>query len=140
MRVALYYALLLSVLVYAFARGGPPERIGSSIALAASLLTHAALSPFGIRFGDVETAVFAVDVAVLGCFVALALKSERYWPIWVSALQLIGVLAHIAKVADPSMMRPGYAFILAVWSYPTLALIALGTRGHYRRRKMTRDS
>lgn len=136
MRVALYYTLLLAVLAYAWLRGGSAERIGASIALAASLLTQAAYSPLGGRFDNVETAVLAVDVAVLGCFVTLALHSERYWPIWVSALQLIGVLAHIARLADPSMIRPGYAFILAVWSYPTLALIAAGTWRHHRRTTM----
>jgi hypothetical protein len=138
MRVILFYALLLSVVVYAFARGGRSERAGAVIALAAALLSHAALSPMGSRFAEVELSVLAVDVAVLLAFVTLALKSERYWPIWIAALQLIGVLAHIAKLADPSMMRTGYAFIMAFWSYPMLALIAIGTWRHHRTTRTTK--
>lgn len=140
MRILFYYALLLSVLVYALARGGGSERAGALILIAGSLLTHVALSPIGSRFTEVELSVLAVDLVVLGGFVTLALHSDRYWPIWIAALQLIGVLAHIARLADPSMMRTGYAFILALWSYPMLALIALGTWRQHRRTQTTKGS
>lgn len=140
MRNLIYFALLLSVMAYAFARGGRPERIAALVAFVASLLSHAAFSPAISRFAQVEATVLAVDVAVLGAFVALALKSDRYWPIWIAALQLIGVLAHFARLVDPSMMRTGYAFILALWSYPMLALIALGTWRQHRRTQTTKGS
>ena len=140
MRVAFYYAVLLLVFAYAAARGGRPEQLGAAIIGVGSLLTHAALSPLASRFGQVELSVLGVDLLALACFLALALKSQRYWPIWVSALQLIGVLAHVARLAEPSMMRPGYAFILAVWSYPMLAIIAAATWRHHRRTRATNSS
>jgi hypothetical protein len=140
LRVVIYYALLMSVVAYAFRRGGWPERAAALTILVGSVLTQVALSPFAGRFGGVEFSVLLVDLAALAAFVALALKSDRYWPIWIAAFQLIGVLAHLARMADPTMMRTGYAVILALWSYPMLALIAIGTWRHHRRTRITRRS
>ncbi len=140
MRNLIFLVLLLSVLGYALARGGRTERLGALILFVGSLLSYAALSPAAKRWADVELSVLAVDLAILVAFVILALKSDRYWPIWIASLQLIGVLAHFAKLAEPAMMRTGYAFILAVWSYPMLALIAAGTWRHDRRSRTTNCS
>jgi hypothetical protein len=93
------------------------------------------MSPAAGRFATVELGVLAVDLLVLAAFVAVALKSDRYWPLWTSALQFAGVLVHLARLADPEMMRNGYAFLLAVWSYPMLVTIAVGTRAHRQRVK-----
>ena len=136
MRMLVFAVCLLGCCAYALARGGRPEKIGALTLLAGSVLSAAAMSPAVGRFATVEIGVMLVDLAVLAVFVALALATDRYWPLWVSALQLIGVLAHAARLADPEMMRNGYAFLLAVWSYPMLLAIALGTRAHHRR---TRD-
>ena len=126
---------LLACCLYALLRGGWPERAGALILLAGSILTAAAMSPAAGRFATVELGVLAVDLLVLAAFVAVALKSDRYWPLWTSALQFAGVLVHLARLADPEMMRNGYAFLLAVWSYPMLVTIAVGTRAHRQRVK-----
>ena len=132
MRMLIFAACLLACCVYAFARGGRPEKIGAFTLLAGSILSAAAMSPAAGRFASVEVGVLLIDLVVLAVFVALALLTDRYWRLWVSALQLIGVLAHAARLADPEMMRNGYAFLLAVWSYPMLLAIALGTRACHR--------
>jgi hypothetical protein len=81
----------------------------------------------------VDAGVFGVDVAVLCGLLAVALMAERFWPLWLTAFHLLGTTGHIVKMADPSLIRWGYAFIIAVWSYPMLALIAIGTSAHQRR-------
>lgn len=135
MRMLLFAACLLACCIYAAARGGTPERLGAFILLAGSLLSAALMSPAASRFSGLEAGVLAVDVLVLLAYVALALFTDRYWPLWTAALQLIGVLAHLAKLGDPDMLRNGYAFLLAFWSYPMLLTIVLGTRAHHKRRK-----
>ena len=62
----------------------------------------------------------------LAAFLILALRAERYWPLWVAALQVIGTAGYFVKLADPDVIRRAYAFALAFWSYPMLLLIALG--------------
>lgn len=140
LRVLIYYALLLAVLGYAAARGGWAERAAVMIVLGGSILTQAVLSPLAHRFTGIEYSVLAIDILCLAGFTAIALRSDRYWPIWLAALQLIGVLAHLARLADPGMMRTGYAFLLAVWSYPILALIAFGTWSRHREARRTSNS
>lgn len=134
MRMALFALLLFACTFYALARGGRPERIGAVTMFVGCFLTLAVNSPLSERYASVEVAILVVDAVMLGIFAALALSSDRYWPLWVSALQLLVVLAHVAKLADPEMLRNGYGFVMAVWSYPQLLAIALGTRAHHRER------
>jgi hypothetical protein len=129
----LYYVLTVLCWTYALLRGGLPERIGASIIAIGSVLTVAAISGWPVRFGSLELGVFIVDVAALIGFFALALRAERYWPLWLTALQIIGIGGHALKLAEPGAIREAYAFALAFWSYPMLALIALGTWRHQQR-------
>lgn len=134
MRVLFYFGCLLATLAYAWWRGGRPERLGALLLIAGSLLTMLAGSPAVRRFASVETGILLVDFATLAAFLWLALFSDRYWPLWIAALQLIGVLAHFAKLADLEMPRNGYAFLQAFWSYPMMLAIVIGTRSSHKAR------
>jgi hypothetical protein len=129
-----YFRLLLVLCCgYAWWKGGGPERLAATIYFAGVVLTHVAQSVAGTGWSSVEAGVFAVDVAVLCGLAAVALMAERFWPLWLTALHLLGTTGHMVKMADPSLIRWGYAFIIAVWSYPMLALIVFGTWSHRRR-------
>lgn len=132
MRMLLFALLLFACTAYALARGGRPERIGAVVMLAGCVLTLEVNSPLSVRYASVEIAIMIVDASMLLIFAALALLTDRYWTLWVTALQLLVVLAHVAKLADPVMLRNGYGFVMAVWSYPQLLAIALGTRARHR--------
>jgi len=131
MRMIAFALLLVACTIYALARGGRPERLGALTMFVGCVLTLAVNSPLSERYASVEMAILVIDAAMLAIFAAIALTSDRYWPLWVTALQLLVVLAHIAKLADPEMLRNGYGFVMAVWSYPQLLAIALGTRAHH---------
>jgi hypothetical protein len=131
MRMIAFALLLVACTIYALARGGRPERLGALTLFIGCVLTLAVNSPLSERYASVEVAILVIDAAMLAIFAAIALFSDRYWPLWVTALQLLVVLAHIAKLADPEMLRNGYGFVMAVWSYPQLLAIALGTRAHH---------
>lgn len=129
----LYYVLLALCWIYALVRGGLPEQIGAAIIVIGSQLSVAALSANAARFRSVETGLLVVDVATLISMVFLALRADRYWPLWVAALQVLGTAGHALKFADPEVIRRAYAFILAFWSYPMLALLVSGTWRHQQR-------
>jgi len=133
MSPTVYFTLLAICWLYAWLKGGPPERIGATILAVGSILSLAARSNAVGRFGSVEFGIFLVDVATLVGFLALALAAKRFWPLWLTALQAVGIAGHAVKLVDSATIPLAYAFILALWSYPMLLLIALGTWRHQRR-------
>ena len=131
--VQIYFIILGLSTVYAMFLGGAPERIGAAIIAIGSVLSLEAVSgPIG-RFASVEVGVFLVDVAALVAFLVLALRAERFWPLWVAAFQVIGTAGHAVKLVDPAVIPRAYAFILALWTYGMLLAVVLGTWNHRRR-------
>jgi hypothetical protein len=130
-----YYfnALLLVCCLYAFVAGGGPERVGAAAYALACLASHLVFSAPAIKFRSVEIGVLIIDVLVFVAFAILSVRANRLWPIWVSGLLGLGVLAHLARWAGPGVIPWAYQIILSVWSYPILAVIALGTFNHQRR-------
>ncbi|WCT72539.1 hypothetical protein PQ455_12945 [Sphingomonas naphthae] len=129
---------------YAIVRGGRDERLGAAIMIVGSVLTVVAEYQGGKGWWNTRTGVIATDVAVFVAFLVLTLRSNRFWPIWVSALQLIAVATHLAIAIRPFDLRPetipivrpllqAYAIALGFWAYPMLALIVLGAHRQHRR-------
>ena len=80
----LYWLLLLAISGYALWQGRSDERLVAGACLLASLITLAALSPTHLRYSHVELGVLLVDIGVLLVFTAVALRSSRFWPLWVA--------------------------------------------------------
>lgn len=130
--------LLALVALYALLRGTRDERQVSLILVVGVIATHLVISPERHRFGGLETAVMLVDVAVFLGFVWVALKSERFWPLWIAGLQLTTLFGHALKALDSTLFSWAYGAALAIWSYPIVILLAVGTwRGQ--RRIRSRD-
>ena len=92
--VQIYFTFIGLCCLYAMLRGGPPERIGAAIFATAYILSLIAASSGGARYEWVEVGVFAVDVAMLLALLALALRANRFWTLWVAAFQIIGTAGH----------------------------------------------
>ncbi len=136
MSFLLFLGWLILCCSYALVRGGAPERVAAGLMVAAfvaGIPTHLVLRAAGYRSADLATA--AIDVALLGAIVVLAWRSTRYWPLWMAAWQLAAVVAHAAKLLDPSMQATGYAIQAQIWAYPMVAAAAIGTWRHRRRRE-----
>ena len=124
MRVVLYFLLLLGVTLYGFLRGGREERHAIAICFAASLGSLAIMLPEDVDYRNLQPIVALIDLGVLFAFVAIALKSERFWPLWVAGLQLTSTTGHLLKLLKPDMVSIAYSASLAIWSY--LILLILG--------------
>lgn len=112
---------------YALVRGGAPERVGALMQVAAFVLTialHRTLDAVGFRAPNLATAV--VDVALLVALVCLAVRSTRFWPLWLAGWQLAANIAHLAKLLDPGMQATGYAVQAQIWAYPMILATAAG--------------
>jgi hypothetical protein len=129
-----YWSFLALCSLFILARGGAPERIGILVAAAASVLSTASVTRgMAERFSSLEVGVFAIDLVTLGAFLVLAARADRYWPLWVAGFHMVSVVTHAALMIDPSVVPRVYAFAQALWSYPILLAMVVGTIRHRRR-------
>ena len=124
---------LALITLYALWAGGGPERVGAAVYALSVAVTYLALLVHSQMWLNLETGVFIVDAITFLLFLLIALRADRFWPLWVTAFLGLGVLGHLGKLAGPDVFWRAYAFVLAIWSYPILALIALGTFRHQQR-------
>lgn len=132
-RVWIFNAIQLAATVYAFRRGGAPERLTGLALLVAALATRI-FYVIGTRmFMNVEIGIMIVDVVLLVVMIAITLHADRFWPAWVTALHALGAGAHLARAISPDVIRLAYAVLSVVWSYPIVLLLVIGTMRHSRR-------
>ena len=129
----LYWTLLTLTCGYALTLGRSDERIVGAVCVIASVVTALALSPWQQRYSGVETGELLIDIVTLGAFVFVALRSNRFWPLWVAGLQLTTSMSHMLKAVEAGLVPQAYAAAEKFWSYPILFILAIGTwRGHRR--------
>jgi hypothetical protein len=116
---------------YALLRGGAPERAGVVMILlgaaASTVLVSAKLSATS-RFSHLETGIFAVDLLMYAASLLLALRADRYWTIWMSALLGLEVLTHLLAVSP--WLNLTYAILEKICGYPVVLLPAIGAWRH----------
>ncbi len=131
LRVILFDLLLFGTCGYALLYGRQDARIVGGVCIAANFASYAMVS----RYQGVEMGVLAIDLMVFLIFTGVALRSDRFWPLWVSGLQLTTALGHILKAVEIDLVPIAYAVSLRFWSYPILVILAVGTwRGRKRQR------
>ncbi|WP_118856180.1 hypothetical protein [Sphingomonas mesophila] len=134
----LFFLLLILVAAYAFWRGSRDERIVAAVCVGGAAASLMVLSPLAIRWQSLELGTLLVDLAVLAGFVTVAMRSQRFWPLWVAGLQLTTTIGHVLKGVDPNLLPQAYGAALQFWSYPILLILAVGTWRSYGRRKAER--
>jgi len=136
-----YFVVLFAVCAYAFMRGRSDERTVATICVIASIASVAVISPLASRYSQVEAGVFIVDLATFAGFTFVALRSERFWPLWVAGLQLTTLMSHAFKLGRLDLMPQAYAAAARFWVYPIFVIIVIGTwRSHRRRLERRRQA
>ena len=134
-----YFAVLVLVCAYAFVAGRTDERVVAAIcviASAASVLVGTRTA--NTAYSHLELGILLVDIATFAGFTAVALRSERFWPLWVAGLQLTTLMSHLFKAGRIELMPEAYAAAARLWVYPIFLIIVIGTwRGS--RRRSTRN-
>jgi hypothetical protein len=120
---------------YGIVRGGKPEKIAGTLLLTSAVASVILQLPENFRFRVFDTGMFAVDIVLLGGLLLLAIISNRFWPIWLSAMQLLTVTSHPAILIRPDVIPYAYWKAVTLWSYPMLLLLAWGAFCRHQRMK-----
>jgi hypothetical protein len=138
--VILFWLLLLVSCGYALWRGRKYERIAALVFIAATILSILGHSPLRGRYVAIETSDLAVDTAVLLAVIAIALVSDRFWPLWAAGLQLVDSMSHVLRAIDVDLVPKVYGAAERFWSYPILLILLVGAWRQHRRRIAERTS
>jgi hypothetical protein len=133
LRFIIFTIVLFGTCGYALWRGRSDERLAGAVCISAAIASFALAAPASLRYSGVEVGVLAVDLLTLAAFIYIAIRTDRFWPLWVSGLQLTTSIAHLLKALDPGLVPIAYATAGRFWAYPILIIIAVGTwRSHQR--------
>ena len=125
--------MLALVALYVLWRGRRDEREIGFVLVVGVIATHLSISPLSSRYAGVETNVLIVDLLVLASFLYVALKSDRFWPLWIAGLHVTTVVAHALKLLTGDLVPIAYAVALRFWAYPELIILAVAVWRHNKR-------
>ena len=135
-RLIIFNALLFGSCAYALLRGTRDAKIVAIVTLVASFAT---LLMFR-TYAEVEVGVLAVDILTFLAFTAVAMKSDRFWPLWISGLQLTTTFGHLLKAFEDQLVPIAYAVALRSWSYLIQIILAVAVWRSQRRMQAERTT
>lgn len=117
----------MAVCALAVWRGRDDERLAAGGLLANWAFTMVVVRMSGgTASGATQWGMLVVDVALLGLYLWLALRSGRYWPLFVAAFQVLVVVTHLGRVVDSTISGWAYLTAALIWSYLGLLTIGYG--------------
>lgn len=126
MRVIIFYLLLAGLVALTWWRGRTDERLAAAICVGGTALTVLVGNKLDIHGSAFDVAAFLVDGLIFIAFLVIALRSERFWPMWVAGLQLTTASVHLLIILSPDLPGMIFGTALAFWSYPIVLLIGIG--------------
>jgi len=134
-----FWVIQAAVAAWSLYAGGASERLATIMMCLAAVLTGMVGAAFNTHWQAPQLGVLTFDLMLLLGLSALALRSDRFWPLTVASFQLIAVLTHPALWIDRRILPFGYAFMQGFWAYPMMLLVALGAWRHRRRQRYDPD-
>lgn len=104
-------------------RGRNDDRLAAGALLAAWALS---MVVFKARSEETQWGVLTIDTGLLGIYLWVAMRSRRFWPLFVAAFQLLAVVTHIAHALDAGVSGWAYLTAIRVWTYLGLFTIGYG--------------
>lgn len=133
---AQWLILMLTVLL-ALWRGAGPERqvAGTFLTMFFVDRLYHAVFEGGRFYLRVDVGHILIDLVVLGAFIAIALRANRVYPIWLASLQLMTLVSHIVRALSPAIINGVYAILMFAPSYLEVLTFGLGVGLHIRRQR-----
>lgn len=129
----LFVGLIATACLFAWWRGGGPERAVAVMFLTAWLASIATRAPFPQRYQGVAYHTLVIDILLLVGLLAVARRANRVWPVLITSLQALIVLAHLARMASPHQIAFVYLVMTTAWPFIQLLIVIAGTAFLWRR-------
>ena len=133
------YAITLSTCVLVFATatkwGAAPERLCAAALLSMfglDRLYHLIAGP-AVALGHTDLWHFVMDLAVCAILVAVGCYANRIYPLWLAALQIVAVNAHLVRSLHDSLAPFAYATLFIAPLYFQIPILAAGIAFHRNR-------
>jgi hypothetical protein len=128
--------LLCLAMLFVARKGDEPERLVAITILAMTVLDVANHLFFGDpTWFEVNPGHLVIDTWALLTMTWVALKANRGWPLWISAIQLMMVIAHLAKLMEIDEARRSYWLMTQVPYLAEIATLIIGTSAHAARQR-----
>lgn len=118
-------------------KGGLPERL---VALALLLSMGATYLLRDRSWAEPQWAGLAIDLGFFFFLLILALRTDRFWPLWAAGFELLAVVTHGARLVDPTLGDWVYITATVIWTYLVLTALAIGTWNAWRARQVLESS
>ncbi len=113
----LFWLMTLSACSYAAILGGWEGKWTTALILSATAGTFVSETVVRLAWHSTNSLVFLVDVALFVGMYLVAVKSRRWWPLWVAAFQLNSIAAHLATVLSPTFSAAVYNGFEGIWAF-----------------------
>lgn len=123
----LYLATLLGVSAIVLPHGHQDARWGIAVILVGSVASYVAQLQIPPDWTSGRWALMLVDTIVLLGLGMIAMRSKRFWPLWIAAFQLIAVTTHLVMLIEPDQVLQAYAILQGLWAYPMLIVLLVTT-------------
>lgn len=128
--------IINAILLLAYWRGAQPEKQVSIVFFIGFYVGYAVRFIRGRPdFVFLDYGLFFVDAVLLAIFISVALRANRWWPIWVASLQIIPVTGHFIKLLDIDGLSVVYWGMLDIPDYSQIVVILMGIHTHQKRLK-----
>lgn len=127
-----------TICICALIWGGGPERAVAAVwivffELFANLYTLA--TGTNLKVEDIDAFFASIDVLAAVCWVAIALYANRNYTLWIAAMQILAMTAHVARGLVEAIAPVGYVIMVAVPGWFQLILLAVGVTRHILRKR-----
>lgn len=132
-------AVAILVCLAAFRWGGAPERLIALIWLVLFKLVGRAyefLFVSSFQLTGIDPFLASVDLVAGGLFLFIALNANRNYPLWIAAMQLLAIVAHLARGLTEAIAPIAYAIMVIAPGWMQLLLLAVGLVRHVRRARI----
>lgn len=126
MLVALsFWVLTLACCGFAALFGGRSGRAIALIYVTAVVATSLATRD-PKAWSDPHLPALAVDLTLLAALLWVAMRSNRWFPLWFTGFHLVALVSHLAAILAPGFAPKLYFLLQSLWSVPMLLTLAIG--------------